>query len=108
MLNTLDIEAFAPLFADDRHTSQIELDEMPSKAEFQEYMTKKLKAMWPLKARRFSEMGHVDIRLVPAITSTLQSAESSSPCIKQARTRRLGPPIVILDQLGAVTEEVPR
>ena len=41
MLNTLDIEAFAPLIADDfQYASQKVLDEITSKGEFLEYMTK--------------------------------------------------------------------
>jgi hypothetical protein len=42
MLNTLDIDAFAPLIADDFHyASQKVLDEMTSKEEFLEYATTK-------------------------------------------------------------------
>jgi hypothetical protein len=60
MLNTLDIDAFAPVIADDfQYASQMVLDEMTSKGEFLEYMRKKLVAMSSSTARPFAEMGQL-------------------------------------------------
>ena len=88
MLNTLDIEAFAPLIADDfRYASQRVLVEITSKEEFREYMAKKLKAMSSRKARPFAEMGRLSTYPFGSCVVVAQGDKNNRVCTVIAQVR---------------------
>jgi hypothetical protein len=88
MLNTLDIEAFAPLLADDfQYASHMVLDEMTSKGEFLEYMTEKLKTMSSSNARPFAEMGHLSTYPFGPCVVVAQGNKQNLVCTVVAQVR---------------------
>ena len=88
MLNTLDIEAFAPLIADDfQYASQMVLDEMTSKGEFLEYMRRKLVTMSPREARPFAEMGCLSTYPFGSCVVVAQGNKNNLVCTVIAQVR---------------------